>query len=1548
MPRWLRATLRWSLRLLVAGLLGAAGIVAAACAYLSTDHGRTRLLRTVVAELDRVLPGTVEARELSQLTPTAVVLHGLRLRARGGNEVVTLETARARIAPWQLLHGRVVVEAIDVVDAMVDLRSIDDPRLGLLSAVVEPSSDTEPEASGSTPLIVFGDVRLENCRVSLPSGFDAGPDEAWITSLRGRLSIGSELSIEVSQLRARARRRAADIGGVRGNGELQTQGRSRLELAGTLYGVGIDVDVALGEAGRPLSSWEHAPLSLDLALDGVTSSRLAALTGTSPPLHGTFGTRLSLHGTPLAFEADGTLETPGGPVSIGGRGRDLSRLEWRAKTEQLLLRELAEGLPARSVSAELSGVLEPLDPAQPGVRATLEASTRVDDVALPRLAARAEHAPGSPWRLAVALDDRWLALAGDGELSTDGALQANVRGWVAPKPGVERVRALGLGATPPAALAPTTDADRVEVRASVSRSATGSLDASATLGSSRLALGMGRVEKLGATLSLSGQLPRPRLRLQAAWQAALADDATLTPGRLELDGGPNRYRIDLHGGAKGALHASGWLEREGRGQRFAFTAAGQHDGAPWRIDVRPARLSDAGRLEVPGVDIVVDQQRIHAHGQYAGSASQLVLQLDDVDLRRALEPFFPGSGLAGVVAGRVEARGALPRPVLSLSLRAARVAFAGAPALDASIEGTLDLQSGSAALEARAKEHRTSASAPRLDVHLTGNGRFDPRRSWPALLSTGEQDVEVDLARLDSSLLDELIGSAPAGFDGRGHAKLHVAGGVPTLDYSVEGRLAWEGQPGAGAEARPTALLKHRLSDDGRRLHTELSLDDAHGRWLSFDGEAGLGPAPPGLVALSAASTEDWARWLGTASWRVALDAAPRAVALLPRIAQLPELGPATLGLRVAARREPGTDPVGSLSFQLANAARASKYRGCASRLLTTHGHLALGGSRFGAAVESYQGHERLLRAATGGKLDLVGWLGGERPDWSALEIGVEATHVPLDGLPFVCGRLRGALTGSGTLRDPLGTPQLNADLAIDGFSLGSDQTVDVDAKVSVDPSRLELSGEVNAEGHRSPLSIRWQAADADSPRGGAVPTREISVELVQLPLAPLLPLEGPISHVSGYVGGQLTASAGGGSRALTGTLRFEQVALTVTELAQPLSDISGEIGFEDGAIAVRRLTARDGDGELTLDGDLKLYGSRSFDGDFQLVTRKFPLRQAGDVVALTTATARIEAGWRPELHRLHVALQDFDTWLEKNESTRGLSLEPHPDVTVKARPNARSQPAAEAEPASTGTGARTPLVVEIDAAQPFWVKRADFALKLSASLKVATAGAKSKDDASPVDVTGQLSFERGYMEMLGKSFEVKRGGMLRFTGGTSAVLDLSAQYEDRRTDKLVLVRLTGSAEAPKLEFQVDGRKVNAGEAFQAIYGSDATSDDVDPEAQASQIIGALMAGVLTTSMRKKLGAMAPILSVDPADEDRGEQLRAGFELDALIPDFLRDIVTGVYVEGSISSEKQADQAGDKNVQTGVLIELHFPYNLVSSGRYGPDTTWSLDLGWQP
>jgi hypothetical protein len=259
-------------------------------------------------------------------------------------------------------------------------------------------------------------------------------------------------------------------------------------------------------------------------------------------------------------------------------------------------------------------------------------------------------------------------------------------------------------------------------------------------------------------------------------------------------------------------------------------------------------------------------------------------------------------------------------------------------------------------------------------------------------------------------------------------------------------------------------------------------------------------------------------------------------------------------------------------------------------------------------------------------------------------------------------------------------------------------------------------------------------------------------------------------------------------------------------------------------------------------------------------------------------------------------------------------------------------------------------LSVQIQSRDGFWVRRADFDLKLATDLKIAIERPAPSPNSSGVSVNGEIRFERGYLELLGKMFEVRPGGTLRFPGGNSTTLDLVASYKDRRTEKTVTVRLRGTATAPKLDFSLDEEPITAGEAFQAIYGStDNSSDRVeDTEAEASQILSALTAGVITTSIRRRLGSMAPIVAVDPGGSQGVSQVRAGFELDTLIPDFLRDVVTGVYVEGILSSEKLDEQGTQRDVQPGVLIELHFPHNLVTSGRYGPSTTWTVDIGWQP
>ncbi|HVZ37059.1 MAG TPA: translocation/assembly module TamB domain-containing protein, partial [Polyangiaceae bacterium] len=380
--------------------------------------------------------------------------------------------------------------------------------------------------------------------------------------------------------------------------------------------------------------------------------------------------------------------------------------------------------------------------------------------------------------------------------------------------------------------------------------------------------------------------------------------------------------------------------------------------------------------------------------------------------------------------------------------------------------------------------------------------------------------------------------------------------------------------------------------------------------------------------------------------------------------------------------------------------------------------------------------------------------------------------------------------------------------------------------------------------------------------------------------------------------------------------------------------------------------TARDTSGTLALDGRLTLRGARELEASLNLTAQKFPLRQSGQVVASTSASARIDLGWRPEQQDLTIRLLEMDLWLESNRAPEGLSLEPHPDVVVRHERGTSASLAALAEEERARAEREKPnrMSVRIESGDGFWVRRADFDLKLATDLTILIEHPAPDPDSSGVTMTGEIRFERGYLELLGKMFEVQPGGTLRFGGSTSATLDLVASYQDRRSERTVKVHLRGTASAPKLDFLVDDNPVSANEAFQAIYGSTDTSSDrtEDTEAEASQILSALTAGVITTSIRRRLGAMAPIVAVEPGGSQGVSQVRAGFELDTLIPDFLRDVVTGVYVEGILSSEKLDEQGTQREVQPGVLIELHFPYHLVTSGRYGPDATWTVDIGWQP
>jgi hypothetical protein len=338
--------------------------------------------------------------------------------------------------------------------------------------------------------------------------------------------------------------------------------------------------------------------------------------------------------------------------------------------------------------------------------------------------------------------------------------------------------------------------------------------------------------------------------------------------------------------------------------------------------------------------------------------------------------------------------------------------------------------------------------------------------------------------------------------------------------------------------------------------------------------------------------------------------------------------------------------------------------------------------------------------------------------------------------------------------------------------------------------------------------------------------------------------------------------------------------------------------------------------------------------------------------VAISDVDAHVQTSVGQDLTRAVVRLSQVDTWIENASVQRGLPLDPHPDFVVDGRdaPPPKAVTAASKEPASAPPSLakvvpEDPHVTELtlDASDRFWVKRDDFAVKLATKLAVRIQG-------DEVRITGRVDIDRGYLQLLGKIFTLERGGNLEFTGSGAPdpMVSISATHENRRSGQQIKVQIGGRGSHPELTFFLDDKETTAGNAFLAIYGSQ-QSNEKPSEAgdQARQFVGGLAAGLLATSARRELGAAAPIIMVEPGAQTGQGRVRAGLELDSLVPGFLQDLITGVYFEGIVARESEDPEQRSASVQGGALLELYFPKGFFSTGQYGPGSTWSLDWGWQ-
>ena len=1601
-----RRALRWWFGLVVMAVL------VALCGLLwvtQTYTGRQWLARTALRVVNEQIPGRVALRELSRcdLLPWShtLGLRGLEVYDPTGERVAGLERLELRWRPSALLSGAVRVQWLRGFGLELDLQHLQEPGRGIVNAFVAESTQAEESPSELNWDVYLQQLELNARRVNLPA-----IGQLKMTEVRD-LALAGGLSIEQGDILARVERAGLRWQRAGGSTLLQLDAlklnwprpeeRFGLELALTSAGASARVD-ASGRVPRDVNGGLDR-LDVRVQVEGVQLNSALAHWGVEasvPQLRGPWQVLLEASGSLSDARGSVKLQTPGGalelPWELSGQ-----RLKWQLQSPSFQLDALlvAGDLPRPlRFAVDWDGELElPSDEAR-ALPLSVRASTHLNGQALPRLQASAVFHDGDIRDLQLDLDDDFSQLSLRGQLPQRGERYAELS-FQLDAQSVKRVQtALGQ----PAAVASGRIEGTLALRDAQRLSVVGNISGT------RFRAGAVALAALRADLDLAFETTQQRLPWPSGRATVRVHQLTL-PGagpatvipmlRISARGSERRYRVqgELEAGELGAANVTLSLERQSAG---ALVVVGDGSGRlftePWRFRLRRTTIDAGARgiaLQTDGLELDWLTQRLLIAGKYRDEALDVRVQAQRLALDRlqalvaAWAPPEPDLKVAGSASLDIHVAGKAAQPQIEGNLELRQVTLRwpnedekpplnlAAQVMLSAVEGQartrVTLDSSLAQPGKRAAPERAAAQ-----VELALESRFRPGTAWVRELARGTQRVQLKLARLDSAWLERWLKEPlPARGDLRGELS-----GEWADPPRFEGRFLARVYADPG---RPPVRVRPRLRYDGSEAELHLEADDAQGALLRVNANVSLPLTREGATKLET----QWPNLLRQ-GYRVRLSIPARDLRDVPFVARSlePPVPSLMLQLHGEIEQQLGAEPNLDVRLSAQQLESGPSAPGCRPGKLGALLHVSGARGLLRADLAAAQGSQPLAHVNLQTPLSLPRLLeGGDAMDVERQRLKARARQLALSSLPIVCRYAQGVLNLDVDVEAPLGAaPRADARLQVNGFTLEQAE-MHLDARLHADASEVRLQAhatDTTNPQHRSQADahVPWEWSRGKITLAPTAPL-SVAIALRHLPLAPLIPHGTGLSHVAGTLNGKVELGGSWLLPELSGELELHDAALTYTDIAQPLHDIHARLALFGQDVRIERLVAKDGAGVLEVRGGFRLEQGRSVLGNARVELDEFPLRQNGQVAASVTGKLGVDVEHRALATLVRLRIEELDTYLESYRQRGGLALTPHPDITVDgvaaAPPSKRAEPGApkaaeeatataRAQPNGEGVKRRASeddearalpqpppeaeparrTRIEIESSERFWVKRDDFALRLLANLQVELV-------ADGPRVTGEVSVDRGYIDLLGKVFDVdKAGGQLRFTGlaAPDPLVHLSANHENRRTGDVVTVLIGGRASAPDIAFQVNGRTAEAGAAVAAIYGSARTTDsEASAKSQAASILAGVTAGLLATTARRELGSLAPILMIEAGDAEQAARVRAGFEFDSLVPKALRDIITGVYFEGIVATESRrgADRSSTQRTGAGALLELYFPYHLFTSGQYGPGQTWSVDLGWQ-
>lgn len=1572
-------------RALILGLLALIGAgLLIVFLTLGTSPGRALITEKGSAIINDSIAGRIDLGKLSTLQANLLRIEGVVLFDPAGHIIARVPRLEARFDPLALLNQQVELIAIEVQRPWVDLSGgleADGPLRRAL-APAQPEATTEPEAAGKPWRIRLRKAELQEGEVQLPPAWLGEDSRVRALRLRGEARLGEDFEVVLREL-SFALRRGDEVISEQITLEGQVNSAAASEVRAHVQ-LGDSTLRAHVRSAGPLDDALNAPLKAQITGSALSTNAILARLGQPevlPPHVPPLDLQLHFEGTMAAGQGDIELTSKQGALRAHVRKR-ARRVDLQTRLDQLAVSTFAgDAAPSGRLSLTLDGDVTLPEaaadsPSYP-VQLTLSKG-RFAGQAIPHLKARAVVA-GETLKLLRRLE---LQIRGE-------SLQGEVRGELdlrerdGPRGELKiNLDAKRLQDLPAAAQHGVRGA--ISLVGSVEFKSGSRIYSDWDAKSSALALDGLQLNDVQAKGSIGGPISAPsgkgylligRLRKRAG--------ITLRGLRSHIGG--RRGEFDFQGQTAltlvdrldGVLEAQGHLSTHEDGVDLDLRTQGTLGDGPLRLSLRGAQIRalsyrvDRLEAEALGVALRASQLR-YEKTALTGEVELVSAKLRPLGEALALEP-----ALDGELNGRLQLVGDLSRPTWRLSLRGRQLQRGDASPVDMKMDAKLDRPAREIVLVTDLMQE----DSPLLSVNA--QGRLPMQGPLVKALREAEYDIN-GLLSLSTSQVVQFwpAWTPPAAGRAKANFSLHGPLDHAAMEVSGSATLALDSEILEQHEAGAWRAKNHRERDDDEagdsetaakaELAPELELwrldyvgsqDNGGGklRIVAQLGESGLAqtdldwshPAAPWSQVLS-----DPTALLERVRGRMKVKMSQASLTPFAPSLGLPEsLWPLRMSASGEFEYEPTRGPTGALELATVLPRRPagatsipsaeplldegedakSDPNACSGGTVQGYWNATLEPGRLRLVGQGQVNQSPAIALDMNAALELSRSASKDHGRLRNLTYRLDVEKINLRDVPGLCEYGTGELTIHSQGEDLLGPkPLLTAEFQGWQLRSGGQGGLDLEGKAELTPKQAEIHGALIHDSRRSPFSARLPIRLSD----GQLHVREqepmdAMLQLDRLNLTPLFGPRSPISQASGELSAHIEIGGPMAEPHTEGNVHFAHVSFTASSLSQPVVGLTGDISLKGRSIHIPKLSAQDQDGEIQLSGEIKLPTKRAPQTTASIDVRadEFPARSQGQVAAEVSVDAAVRAVFSADTRLVKIRLDRADMWILDEDRRRGLSMAPHPDLI---------DPTAEAEAAAAAEGASpVPLIVQVKAAQDFWIKRQDFAVNLTANVEAEVAQEQTS-------VTGDVEVHRGYVQLLGQTFDLQPGGKVSFLGGQpiNPALDLTAQAAARRTSQVVKVKIGGRAHSPELTFLVDESEATVGDAMMALLGQ--SPDDRADQAsnlsgQASSFVAGMLGGLLAVSARRELGAAAPILMIDAGES--GSRVRAGFELDELVPDFMESVVRGVYLEGMVG---QGNQAQNQGIDTGVLLELYLPHDLIGSGQYGPGNTWSIDFGWDP